>query len=106
MSEFTKLNFPLDGEYSSDGERLPIEFFLTALPSAREVYLKLGYFSSTAIQVLAYGFAQFIANGGSMKIVTNHFLYGEDRELLSKDDPSEHTAFEHSLLARSRVGSR
>ena len=98
MSEFTKLNFPLDGEYSSDGERLPIEFFLTALPSAREVYLKLGYFSSTAIQVLAYGFAQFIANGGSMKIVTNHFLYGEDRELLSKDDPSEHTAFEHSLL--------
>jgi superfamily II DNA or RNA helicase len=33
--------------------------------------------------VLAYGFAQFIYNGGVIKIVTNHFLYNSDRTLLS-----------------------
>lgn len=83
MKKFTQLTFPLDGEFSSDDGPLPIEFFLTVFPSSAEAYLKLGYFSSSAIQVLACGFAQFIANGGSISIVTNHFLYSNDVELVS-----------------------
>lgn len=83
MRRFKQLDLPLDGEFSSDDRPLPIEFFLTVLPSATEAYLKLGYFSSSAIQVLAYGFAQFIANGGVIHVVTNHFLYERDKELLA-----------------------
>lgn len=80
------ITFPDDLEYSSDGEHLPLEFYLEAFPRSKVIYLKLGYFSSLAIQVLAYGFAQFIHNGGSIKIVTNHFLSTEDKSLLEIDD--------------------
>ncbi|MDG0980175.1 MAG: DEAD/DEAH box helicase family protein [Halieaceae bacterium] len=86
MSKFKDLAFPTDGEYSSDDGPDPIEFYLTVFPSSKEVFLKLGYFSSSAIQVLAYGFAPFIARGGKMSIVTNHFLYDRDIELLTVQD--------------------
>lgn len=87
MKPFTELQLPVDGEYSSDDRPLPIEFFLTTFPSTRNAYLKLGYFSSTAIQVLAFGFAQFVANGGHLHIVTNHFLYDHDKVLLDPSAP-------------------
>ena len=80
------ITFPDELEYSSDGEHLPLEFYLEAFPRSTVIYLKLGYFSSLAIQVLAYGFAQFIHNGGSIKIITNHFLSSEDKSLLETDD--------------------
>jgi superfamily II DNA or RNA helicase len=86
MASFTELKLPLDGEFSSDDGPLPIEFFLGVLPNSKEVYLKLGYFSSSAIQVLAFGFAQFVAKGGSISIATNHFLYERDIELLNVED--------------------
>lgn len=78
-----EINYPEDLEYSSDGKKIPLEFYLDVLPNSNQIYLKLGYFSSKAIQVLAYGFAQFIHNGGHIKIITNHFLYKQDKELLS-----------------------
>jgi superfamily II DNA or RNA helicase len=79
---FKKIIFPNDYEYSSDKENLPLEFYLEVLPRAKTIYLKLGYFSSSAIRVLAYGFAQFIFNGGNINIVSNHFLRNKDKELL------------------------
>lgn len=82
---FVDIQFPKDFEYASDGDNIPIEFYLDVLPRSRKVYLKLGYFSSKAIQVLSYGFAQFIHNGGVIKIVSNHFLYADDKELLVDD---------------------
>jgi len=85
-ADFTKVAIPSGFEYSSDGAHLPIEFYLEVFPKSTEIYLKLGYFSSSAIRVLAFGFAQFIANGGSIKIITNHYLYDDDKKLL---DPSE-----------------
>jgi len=57
-------------------------------PNSKYVYLKLGYFSSAAIKVLAYGFAQFIYRGGKIKIVTNHFLYSSDKQLLENEQLS------------------
>ena len=83
--DFTKIIFPADFEYSSDDEHLPIEFYLNVLPKSKVIYLKLGYFSSSAIRVLAYGFAQFIYNGGIIKIITNHFLYEDDLSLIKND---------------------
>ncbi|MDC0507025.1 DEAD/DEAH box helicase family protein [Luminiphilus sp.] len=82
QTDFRHINFPEDFEYSSDTDRLPIEFFLDVFPKSKNVWLKLGYFSSTAFRSIAFGFAQFVANGGRLKLVTNHFLYGNDRDLV------------------------
>ena len=79
---FLDISLPNNFEYSSDSDDLPLEFYLQTFPRSKTIYLKLGYFSSSAIRVLAYGFAQFIYRGGSIKIVTNHFLYNSDKELL------------------------
>ena len=86
--DFRHINFPEDYEYSSDTDRLPIEFFLDAFPKSKRVWLKLGYFSSTAFRSLAFGFAQFVANGGTLKLVTNHFLYEKDRDLIFEGSSS------------------
>lgn len=80
------LEFPKTLEYSSDGAHLPIEFFMLTVPLCKRIDLKLGYFSSNAIRTLAYGFAQFIHNGGQLRIITNHFLSVKDKLLISDDD--------------------
>lgn len=82
---FKNVNFPENYEYSSDSDNLPLSFYLDVLPKSKIIYLKLGYFSSSALKLLAYGFARFIYNGGVIKIVTNHFLYSDDKELLETD---------------------
>lgn len=94
---FKDINFPNNYEYSSDSNDLPLEFYLDVFPKSKTVYLKLGYFSSSAIKVLAYGFAQFIYRGGTIKIVTNHFLYSSDQELIDSE-LSNDSAIEANLL--------
>ena len=73
-------------EYSSDGKHLPIEFFMLSVPNCKRIDLKLGYFSSNAIRTLSYGFAQFIHNGGVLRIITNHFLSFKDKTLISDQE--------------------
>ena len=80
------INYPEGLSYSSDGDHLPIEFYMDVFPVSHLVYFKLGYFSSKAIQVLASSFAQFIYNGGSIKIITNHYLYNDDKKLLNEEE--------------------
>ena len=80
------VKYPETLEYSSDGKHLPIEFFMLTVPECKKVDLKLGYFSSNAIRTLAYGFAQFIHNGGVLRIITNHFLSIKDKLLISDDE--------------------
>jgi superfamily II DNA or RNA helicase len=80
------LDYPKTLEYNSDGTHLPIEFFMLSVPLCKRIDLKLGYFSSNAIRTLAYGFAQFIYNGGRLRIITNHFLSYEDKMLLATED--------------------
>ena len=77
------IEYPKTLEYSSDGDHIPLEFFLLTVPLCKRIDLKLGYFSSNAIRTLAYGFAQFIYNGGYLRIITNHFLSYDDKKLLS-----------------------
>lgn len=80
------IRYPDTLEYSSDGNYLPIEFFFLTIPSCKRIDLKLGYFSSNAIRTLAYGFAQFIHNGGNLRIITNHYLSIKDKLLIADDD--------------------
>lgn len=44
----------------------------------------LGYFSSAAINLLSVGFASFIANGGSVKMVINHLLSEKDKNVFER----------------------
>lgn len=84
--KLNELAYPKTLEFSSDGKNLPVEFFMLTIPNCVRIDLKLGYFSSNAIRTLAYGFAQFIYNGGTMRIISNHYLSFRDKELLSEDD--------------------
>jgi hypothetical protein len=59
---------------------------MLTVPLCKRIDLKLGYFSSNAIRTLAYGFAQFIYNGGHLRIITNHFLSYQDKMLLEEDE--------------------
>lgn len=90
--------FPTTLEYSSDGDHLPIEFYLLTIPKCKSIYLKLGYFSSNAIRTLAYGFAQFIFNGGVLKIITNHYLSSSDKDLVSDNKVSKLNETEFKYL--------
>ena len=90
--------YPLTLEYSSDGNHLPIEFFMLTIPHCKHIDLKLGYFSSNAIRTLSYGFAQFIHNGGNLRIITNHFLSYRDKMLL--DEANSESTVEEADMKR------
>lgn len=91
------LKYPETLEYSSDGSNLPIEFFMLTIPVCKKIDLKLGYFSSNAIRTLAYGFAQFIYNGGILRIITNHYLSVKDKLLIADDDMNSFAAEEEEI---------
>lgn len=80
--KFKDIKFPPTYKYSSDSDYIPLEFYLEVFPVAERIDLLLGYFSTNAFKVLATGFAQFIHNGGSLRIVTNHILSQTDKENL------------------------
>ncbi|MCL5127139.1 DEAD/DEAH box helicase family protein [Algibacter sp. L4_22] len=83
---FKKLSFPPTYKYSSDSEYIPLEFYEEVFPISKNIDLLLGYFSSNAIKVLSRSFAEFIYNGGKMRLITNHVYSLSDYENLL-DDP-------------------
>ena len=82
MTKFKELNFPATYKYSSDSEHIPLEFYNETFPVAKKIDLFLGYFSSNAIKVLSNSFAEFVVNGGEMRIITNHVFSLKDKENL------------------------
>ena len=46
--------------------------------------LMLGFFSSSAISVLANGFATFLYNGGKMRLIINDILTENDKLAIAK----------------------
>jgi len=79
---FKDLNFPPTFKYSSDSNHIPLEFYNDTFPIAKKIDLFLGYFSSNAIKVLSKSFAEFVVNGGEMRIITNHVYSLKDKEHL------------------------
>lgn len=73
-----------DGTYRPGEDNSPEKFFNDGLQNSKEFDLQLGYFSSAAISVLAEGFATFISQGGTMKLVINHIVSEEDKEAIKK----------------------
>ena len=66
----------------SSGYVEPKEFFTEALIESSTFDLGLGFFSSSGIRSLAYGFAVFIANKGKMRVVINDILSDEDKRAI------------------------
>lgn len=82
----------------STGENEPIEFFFNALTESNQFDLGLGYFSSTAINVLSAGFAYFIHKGGRMRIIINDFLSEEDKTAIIEGTKGQEISFEEKIL--------
>lgn len=72
-----------DGTYVPGEEYSPERFFNDGLKNSTEFDLKLGYFSSAAISVLAEGFATFISKGGYMRLIINHIVSKKDKEAIN-----------------------
>ena len=79
---FKEIRFPDSYTYSSDSEHIPLEFYNAVFPLSKTVDLFLGYFNSGAFRVLSESFAEFIYNGGSMRMITNHYYTKLDFENL------------------------
>lgn len=74
--------WPNSRRFKSRTEWEPIGFFSEALCNATQFDLKLGFFSSSAINVLSDGFAAFLYNGGRMRMVINDILSTEDKDAI------------------------
>ena len=72
--------------YSSGRKDLPINFCELAFSNSISLDLGLGYFSSACFNILSVGFAQFICNGGSMRLYINQHLTEEDYKLLQNNE--------------------
>lgn len=73
-----------DRDYKTGSENEPLQFYLDGLANSTEFNLLLGYFSSSAINLLSVGFATFISKGGKMRMVINHLLSAKDKEIIEK----------------------
>lgn len=78
------IKWPISRQYRSGSNSEPIEFYLNALTQSNTLDLLLGYFSFAAINVLSLGFARFLYNGGKLRVVANHILSSDDKEVILK----------------------
>ena len=76
------VKWPNSRRYKSHGEWEPIGFFSDCLCNATRFDLKLGFFSSSAINILSDGFATFLYNGGRMRLIINDILSEQDKYAL------------------------
>ncbi len=82
----------------SSGYNEPKEFFTEALIESKSFDLGLGFFSSSGIRSLSYGFALFIANGGKMKVVINNVLSASDKIAIENGQQKVIENFEEKLI--------
>lgn len=74
--------WPDSRRFKSRSEWEPIGFFSEALCNSTQFDLYLGFFSSSAINVLAYSFASFLHQGGRMRMIINDILSTEDKNVV------------------------
>ena len=73
------VSYPPHRRFKSRTEWEPVGFFSECLCNAIQFDLMLGFFSSSAINVLADGFASFLYNGGRMRLIINDILTEQDK---------------------------
>lgn len=80
------LTYPPHRRYKSRTEWEPIGFFSDCLCNSTWFDLMLGFFSSSAINVLADGFASFLYNGGRMNLIVNDILTEQDKKAIANGE--------------------
>lgn len=78
-----EVTFPTHRRFRSRTEWEPIGFFSDCLCNSTQFDLMLGFFSSSAINVLADGFASFLYNGGRMNLIVNDILTEQDKAAIA-----------------------
>ncbi len=78
----SEIQFPPADEYRTGTDHEPLTFYMEALVESCRADLLLGYFSSSAISILALGMAKFISGGGRMRLIVNHVLSAQDKATL------------------------
>ena len=71
-----------DRSYRTGGNSEPVQFYMEGLCNSNRLDLLLGYFSSAAINVLSLGFANFLYNGGIVRMVVNNILSQKDKDTI------------------------
>lgn len=95
----TDVTWPEAFRFETKTEWEPVGFFSEALCNASSFDLMLGFFSSSAINVLSYGFASFIYNGGKMRMIINDILSSDDVSAISMaHEPAELPYFDLNNL--------
>ena len=89
----TDVIWPDSRRFMSRTEWEPLGFFSEALCNATTFDIKLGFFSSSAINVLADGFAAFLYNGGRMRLIINDVLSEEDRNAIVVGESEVNTPY-------------
>lgn len=78
-----EVTYPSHRRFKSRTEWEPIGFFSDCLCNSTQFDLMLGFFSSSAINVLADGFATFLYNGGRMNLIVNDILTEQDKNAIT-----------------------
>ena len=100
----TDVIWPEAFRYQSNSDWEPIAFFSEALCNSSSFDLMLGFFSSAAINVLSYGFAAFIYNGGKMRMIINDILSSDDLSAISvAQEPGELPYFDLNDLEQLSI---
>lgn len=78
------IKWPDHRRYVSFTEWEPASFFSDCLCNSTSFDIMLGFFSSSAINVLSGGFSVFLFNGGKMRLIINNILSKEDKDVIIK----------------------
>ena len=95
-----EVTFPAHRRFKSRTEWEPVGFFSECLCNSTQFDLMLGFFSSSAINVLADGFASFLYNGGRMRLVINDILTEQDKAAFANSTQDNLPFFDLSDLEK------
>lgn len=82
----TDVQWPDSCRFKSHSEWEPVGFFSECLCNSTSFDLMLGFFASSAINVLSDGFAAFLHSGGKMRLIINDLLSEEDKDAIKKGE--------------------
>ena len=92
-----EVNWSIDRDYKTGSSDEPLQFYLDALCNSTTFDLLLGYFSSSAINLLSLGFANFIYSGGKMRAIINNILSEQDKKAIANGQNKESFSTQESL---------
>ena len=81
-----EITFSEDRAYRIGSESEPIQLYAQCIKNSKQIDLLIGYFNSAAINNLSLGFASFLKQGGTMRLIVNDV----QPELKSLNESSKH----------------